>query len=75
MKFYRVTFYSAQDGYAGYEWSTSKRSAQRAAAKWIEAKGENDEDARSDIEEINIVPTRVGILEALRFHASHADNG
>lgn len=71
MKFYKVTFWSETDSSQGFAYFTNKREAEAA-------KKDYDDPARlqtATIEVINIKPTKVAILQALRDHGSHPDNG
>ena len=78
-KFYvwRLQYFSVQNSPRGYEWFTSRRSAQQAATAWqraIENDSEYDSDfpehrRTADLEAITITPTKAGILDALNTHA------
>lgn len=57
---------------AGFEFFTTKRVAERAAAEWNK---DNPDEESARIVEIKVVPTKRGILRALNLYASHPDNG
>jgi hypothetical protein len=72
MRFYSV-HRTSSDGSLGYEWFTTKREAEKIAAEWVrENKGDLDTVQLTPVE---IRATKRGILQALRTHASHPDNG
>ena len=67
MKFYRVHFVNhAEMGSQGYEFFTSKRAAEKKAREY---------GPTAEVEEIQVTPTRAGILDALNRYGSHPDNG
>lgn len=84
MRFYRLHCRCEGGISGGVEWFTSRRQAERsrrehiANAKLAEldqdflGAGENEPD---EIEELDITPTKSGILLALKRYASHPDNG
>lgn len=69
VRFYRVHGKDIRGRSLGYSWSSSKRDAFRARAEL--RKG----GSSAELEPVEVRPTRAGILEALRLHASHPDNG
>jgi hypothetical protein len=76
MKFYRVDLYTDEEGSEGYAWFTSKREATAKKAEYSrDARQQERNPSKTTIEEINVTPTRTGILEILNSYASHPDNG
>jgi hypothetical protein len=60
----------------GFSFHSSRRDAWRSITKAVENKtADRVEDGGSDVEKIQIVPTKAGILEALERYAKHPDNG
>jgi len=74
MKFYRISLTSVADGHQGYEYTTTKPAANAIQKGWLESATEEDGHA-SSVEEIDIKPTKAGILAALKMYADHAENG
>lgn len=72
MTFYRVDFESEQLGQRGFVWFTSKAKAEAAGREWV---GNDKEDGSFRIREIEIEPTKKGILDALNRYAEHPNNG
>ena len=77
-KFYLLQYFSARSSPRGYEWFTSRRSAQQAATAWQRSTEDDDDEYDSDfpehrrtadLEVITITPTKAGILDALNTHA------
>jgi len=75
MKFYRAVFYTFKDGSAGYSWHTSRAEADKVIREYQKKYTEEEDASGSKVEEINIIPTKAGILAALNRYADHADNG
>ncbi len=75
MRFYSVHFYSGVDGSFGYEWFTARIDAEQASRQAVRADPDRYSDGPPEIAEVDIEPTKAGILEALREHASHPNNG
>lgn len=73
MKFYRVHLYSETEGSFGFEWYTSKRDAEGAANDFI--RRNDDQCPDPEIDEVEIKPTKKGILYALECYGTHPDNG
>jgi len=71
VKFYQVCTTTEGGNSAGSEFFTSKAEAEKAARKF--RRDEPQEFAR--VNEIDVTPTKAGILAALNRHASHPDNG
>lgn len=71
MRFYRVDTSKDGGNSAGYEWFTNKREAEQHAAKF---RNENPNEF-VDVDTVDIVPSKKGILKALHLYASHPDNG
>lgn len=71
MKFYRLGLADAEDPgtSTGVEWYASRREAESARARAIQGGHEITWD------EIDVVPTKAGILAVLKKFASHPDNG
>ena len=78
MIFYRVHYVGPTGSVRGYDWFTSKRSAQQAIRWWIRESHEDHEyNARfpkdyqrtADLAAITITPTKAGILDALNNYA------
>lgn len=74
MRFYRLHDYSPQDGSAGYEFFTSKAEAERKARELFDPERHGDKSA-IEIEAVDVVPTKAGILAVLNAYASHPNNG
>lgn len=74
MRFYRVHFRFDGGSSDGYQFFTSKRESERSRSEAIRNAG-CVEDEPDEVEEIEVTPTKAGILEALNRLASHADNG
>lgn len=74
MKFYRVAYRSEGGNSGGFSWHTNKGEAEQRAREAVR----NDPDEYSDeppgIDQIEIEPTRAGLLAALQRYASHANN-
>ena len=78
MIFYQVHYFSPAYALRGYEWFTSKRSAQQAISKWQRSSEDDDEyDSKhptyrrtADLAVFTITPTRAGILDALNRFAN-----
>lgn len=71
MRFYRVHLYDGADGSAGYKFFTVQADAKREARQWDR---DRDNDA-TEVEALEIEPTKAGILDALNFYAGHPNNG
>ena len=69
MKIYRVAYRNAFSEHQGYEYFSNKADAVKADNK---NKGNN---TRDDIQEIEIILTKKGVISALNQFASHPDNG
>lgn len=67
MRFYRVHAKDSWGRSVGYSWSSSKREAFARRAEL------RREGRIVTLEPVDLEPTRAGILEALRLHASHPD--
>lgn len=74
MKFYRVSLYDTADGSFGYEWYTSHAEALKAQKKFAGNLRMPENDG-SEIETVDVEPTKRGILKALRDYADYANNG
>jgi hypothetical protein len=72
MKFYRVRHYVEGGSSGGFSWCTTKRDALKAAAEHHKM---CPAEQPSEIEEIDIRPTKNGLLSALNQYADHPDNG
>jgi hypothetical protein len=75
MKFYQLHLTHEAGQCAGFEFFTSKREARSALAIWRKNSPGDVQDQDGTIVQIEIKPTRSGILDALNHFASHADNG
>ena len=73
MKFYRVHVLCEAGTSAGYEFFTSKAKAEAAMREWTAPPAREDDVA--ELEEIEIEPTKSGILRALNTYANHENNG
>lgn len=71
MKLYRVDLRQSDGESHGFQYFSNKVDAQRAVRTWAD----NEPPGKAEIEEINVEPTRAGILTALSLYGSHADNG
>ena len=72
-KYYKVSTTDG-NGHQGYTYTTSKAEAERAKQTFFDM-SEGDSFADADIFEIEVEPTKRGILNALLVHAGHPDNG
>lgn len=76
MKFYQLHKIHEAGTSAGFEYFTNKKEAQRAVIDWLGDTEESVCDAEgSVILEIEIEPTKQGVLSALNRWAKHPDNG
>jgi hypothetical protein len=74
MKIYQLHRTHSAGESAGYEYFASRREAEKAASDWRRSDDSLLGHA-STIEQIEVEPTRRGILRALNRYANHADNG
>ena len=72
-KYYQVST-TNHDGHQGYTYTTNKVEAERAKQTFLDM-NEDDNFADADIFEIEVEPTKRGILTALLIHASYPGNG
>ena len=72
MKFYRVELFEKAGESSGFDFYTDLRKATACDVEW---RKQNGGTSRATVTQIDIEPTRKGILEALNRYASHADNG
>lgn len=76
MKFYRVSYSVDGGNSGGFSWHTSKRESQARAKEAIENDPQEYKVSEPPrIEEVEIVPTKKGILAALKRYAEHEANG
>jgi hypothetical protein len=80
MRFYRLNKLHENGESAGYEFFGDRREVEKAFREWMTPPEKGDEEwvtsrEGTEIETINITPTRAGILRALQRYATHADNG
>jgi hypothetical protein len=81
MKLYRLSKWESSDGHRGFSYFASRRAAVSARRQWLndyiyESKKQRAEMyAGSDIDVIEVTPTREGILRFLNHYAAHPDNG
>ena len=76
MKFYRLHLSAGSDGSAGFKFFTSMSEAQKAMRAHIKDNELDEDDTINvEVEEIEIKPTKRGILAALNRYACHPDNG
>ena len=73
-KYYQVSCADG-NGHQGYTYRTSRKDAEVAAQNFLDTAEEGDKFASTKIYEIEIEPTKRGILNALLVRASHPDNG
>lgn len=62
----------------GFSFHSSMRDAKKAMNEFkknSQSKGFDDFNPDSEIEMIEVIPTKSGIIEALNIHAGHNDNG
>ncbi len=74
MRFYRLHWTTEGGNSGGFDYFTRKDDAEREARAFMRQHGGEDGE-EADVDAIDIVPTRDGILRALKWLASHADNG
>ncbi len=72
MKLYRLHLHVEMGCSGGFEFFTSRREAERRKR---ELDAQNDPVDAAEIDEIEITPTKSGILAALNRYADHPDNG
>lgn len=75
MRFYRMELYNSgllKDGgeHESTLWFANRAAALQARTAWL-----RNGDFPEEVVEVEIEPTKAGILQALRRFASHADNG
>jgi len=79
MRFYRLDLRHNYGESAGFKFFTTRRDAEKAFREHMRSGSDQEEWVcaceNTEIEAIDIVPTKQGILAALKRHASHADNG
>lgn len=78
MKFYRAVYSRDGGNHGGFSWHTSHADAIRSLRKdYEEDPGEYQFNPyrEYDIDVVEIVPTKAGILKALKVYATHPDNG
>jgi hypothetical protein len=81
MKIYRFHFYEGNDGSTGFGYYTSRGAAEAAARAWVKQCQQDDDRAsammgiNSEIEEIDVVLTKKGVIELLESWAAHPSNG
>ncbi len=72
MRLYRIAL--KLDGSQGFMFARSRREAVAKATAWRRAmKGSGD--PVTTISQIEVEPTRAGIIKALTMYAGHPDNG
>lgn len=71
MKFYKVQIYGKDGSSDGYLWATSKKAITREKNRVTKTSG----GKAGGIEEVEIKPTKQGILSALNAHAAYPNNG
>lgn len=76
MRFYKVTTQNTIDRSCGFQFFTNVADVNSCVKEW-ETRGHDEEynSHYTQVEVINIEPTKTGILKALRDHAMHPDNG
>jgi hypothetical protein len=62
------------NGHQGYTYRTSKKDAEIAAQNFLDTAEEGDKFADAKIREIEVEPTKRGILNALLVLADHPNN-
>ena len=72
LKFYVVHIYTGGGNSGGYMWFTSRKAAAKAKR---DADAEDPDETPADLDTFHVVPTKAGILDALKRRASHPDNG
>jgi hypothetical protein len=72
-KYYQVST-TAFGEHQGYTYRTSKSEAEREKQTFLDM-NRDDKFADATVREIEVEPTKRGILNALLVHASHPDNG
>ena len=72
MKFYRVAIFTEHGISAGFSWHTARRDAEHAV---VVHQADDEDERKPEIEEIELQPTKAGLLRALNRYASHPDNG
>lgn len=72
-KYYQVST-TNHDGHQGYTYRTSRKEAEKIVETFLDA-NRDDKFADAGVSEIEVEPTKRGILNALLVHANHPDNG
>lgn len=71
MKIYKAT-YRHQEASEGFYFASS---LQKAKTNALNGEGNNITHCEKEIQVIEVIPNKKGIIAALNFHASHNDNG
>ena len=74
MKFYKLHLRADAGVSFGFNYFTSRHEAERTARDWM-AESKEPGDCDANVVEIEVTPTKLGILAALNQHARHPDNG
>jgi hypothetical protein len=72
---YKISLHDAVEGSLGFRFETSRTAAENFARTWEKDGGEFDNERSTEIQAINVVPTKGGIVYALETNAAHPDNG
>lgn len=75
MKIYRVALYINSESSQGYEYFTNKKSAKDFLNKFKKDCGEDYDDGRSDIQELELGLNKKSVLSFLNAWGSHPNNG
>jgi hypothetical protein len=74
MKIFKNTYQSHQESSQGFSFHASRMLAIAAMNKFKKNSG-GDFNPDSSTEQIDVTPTKKGIISALNEHAGHNDNG
>jgi hypothetical protein len=74
MKLYQLHRTHEAGSSAGFEYFASKREAEKAVRDWRNQVNDPVLDGAT-VQEIEVEPTRAGILSALNRYAGHPNNG
>jgi len=75
MKLYRVHLLDKDGSSHGFQYFSNKQDAKTAGDGWGDMLADRGEAAAYTVNEINVEPTRPGILTALSLYGAHPDNG
>lgn len=75
MKIYRVLLYVNSESSQGYEYFSNKKDAKASLDEFKEKNGEDYDDGRSGIQELELALNKKSVLSFLNAWGGHPDNG